>query len=85
MPDQQSSSSSKKPKPHKDEMLKARIDPELHEQAQKKAKDMGWSLGSVVRALLRLWVQEDVVSSKDIGEEAGRAPKQSKKKTKGKK
>jgi hypothetical protein len=85
MPDQQSSPSKKKPKAHKDDVVRARIDPELHRQAKEKAENYGWSLGSVIRALLRLWVQEDVVKSNDVGEESERAPKVPKKKRRSKK
>lgn len=66
-------------KRRKDDMMRTRIDPELHEAAKKKAQDYGWSFGSVVRALLRLWVQEDVISAKDVGNESERAPKTRKK------
>ncbi len=62
-----------KPVKHKDGELKIRTDLETINAARKKAKKMGWSLSSVVRALLRLWVTEDVISSDDVGEASERA------------
>jgi len=77
---------SKKPDPEdvsaKDEELKFRVDPELRRQAEEKANTHGWSLSSVMRALLRLWVQEDVVSAADVGAEKKRTPRKSRKKAK---
>ena len=54
--------------------LKIRTDLDTIKQAKAKAKKYGWSLSSVVRALLRLWVSEDVISSDDVGEASERAP-----------
>ena len=66
--------------PHKGVRKEFLMDEDLARQAEQKAKQMGWSLGSVVRALLRLWVQEDVISSKDVGSESTPAPKKSRRK-----
>jgi len=63
-----------KPVKHKAGELKIRTDMETIKAARTKAKKMGWSLSSVVRALLRLWVQEDVISAEDVGEASERAP-----------
>ena len=64
----------------KDEELKFRVDPELRKLAEAKADTHGWSLSSVMRALLRLWVQEDVVSAADVGAEKKRTPRKPRKK-----
>ena len=68
--------------PPKDVRKEFLMDEDLALQAEQKAKQMGWSLGSVVRALLRLWVQEDVISSKDVGSESTPAPKKQRRKKK---
>jgi len=44
-----------------------RIDPNLYDEAARKAESRGWSLSSVIRALLALWVQEDVLDPRDVG------------------
>ena len=66
-------------KPSKDEKIEVRIDPELAKQAREKAEAHGWSLSSVIRALLALWVEEDVVHSKEVGKQNTRAPRSKKK------
>jgi len=63
----------------KDERLEIRIDSELAERAKRKAEERGWSLGSVMRALLNLWTDEDVISPEDVGRQIKRAKKRSKK------
>lgn len=69
-------------KPPKEGELKVRADLDTIKQAKEKADRMGWSLSSVVRALLRLWISEDVISSSDVGAEKERAPRRGKKKRK---
>ena len=68
----------KKPK-HKDERIEFRADPDLKKRASKKARKHG-GLGAVLRALLRLWTDEDIDPNL-IGDEHRRAPKRKKKKT----
>ena len=51
----------------KDEKVETRIPTSLKRKAQDKAASRGWRLSSVIRALLELWVQEDVVSGEDVG------------------
>ena len=65
----------------KDERLDVRLDPELARLVKQKAKSRGWALGAVVRSLLRLWVDEDIVSAEDVGRETERAPRRGKKKS----
>jgi hypothetical protein len=65
----------RKPPSHQDERFDTRIDPELLRQAKDKARGRGWSLGAVIRALLRLWVSEDVIDANDVGQETTRAPR----------
>ena len=75
-------SPSKNP-PIKEESLRVRIDSDTMQQSKEKAARMGWSLGSVVRALLKLWIEEDTISSADVGTAASRAPRGKKKHPKG--
>jgi hypothetical protein len=72
-------SSNVKREREKDERLGVRLDPELARLVKDKAKSRGWSLGSVIRALLRLWSEEDVVSAEDVGQESERSPRRGKK------
>lgn len=68
----------------KDDLIQIRLDADLAKQAKRKARSHGWKLSSVMRALLRLWVAEDVVSPEDVGAEdipAGRKPKAKAKRT----
>ena len=76
--------SDKKAPPHKAVRKEVLLDEELANQAEEKAQRMGWSFGSVARALFRLWVQEDVITSADVGAESEVAPKKKRRK-KGKK
>jgi len=69
----------KSPK-RKEERIELRVDPELAERARQKAEKYGWSISSVIRALLSLWTDEDVISSQDVGRHAKRAKKPRKKK-----
>jgi len=62
----------------KDSKVEARVPDELKEKAEDKARSRGWTLASVIRALLEFWTQEDVVDPSDIGRAADRAPKSKK-------
>lgn len=70
--------------PPKEERIEFLAPAELAEQMRTKAKQRGWSLGAVLRALSALWVQEDIVSAEDVGKQTERAPKTKKKSTKNK-
>lgn len=70
---------STKPKAKKAEIIKLRVDPELKQQIEAKAESRGWSIGAVARALFRLWIDEDVISPEDVGEEQKRPPKKPRK------
>lgn len=59
----------------KDERMEIRIDAELAARARQKAEARGWTLGSVMRALLSLWTDEDVVSAEDVGQQIKRVKK----------
>lgn len=61
--------------------VEVRIDEDLAQQVEAKAESRGWSLASVMRALLELWVQEDVIDPKDVGKAAKRAPRSKKSKS----
>ena len=52
----------------------------LRDRVEKKARSRGWSLASVIRALLELWAEEDLVSPDQIGDANDRAPRSRKKK-----
>ena len=64
----------------KDTKVEARIPEELRDRVEKKARSRGWSLASVIRALLELWAEEDLVSPDQIGDANDRAPRSRKKK-----
>ena len=68
-------------KPAKEEKIEVRVDADLAEKAREKAESRGWSLSSVVRALLALWVDEDVIAPSDVGTAAKRASRSKKRKT----
>lgn len=75
---------SEPPKPgrkHRDKQLKVRIDDELNDAALKKAQSVGWSLGSVVRALLRSWVEDrsEGPTAEEVGRESVAAEKRPRK------
>ena len=57
------------PAKRKGSNLVVRLDPELKKAAQKRAKERGWRLSSVMRALLRAWIDEDMISAADVGAE----------------
>ncbi len=59
--------------PSKEAKFQIRLDAELADQAKKKAAEFG-GLAPVIRALLRRWVQEELVSFEDIARELPRAP-----------
>jgi hypothetical protein len=63
----------------KDVKFQIRLDTELAEQAREKAAKSG-GLAPVIRALLRRWLQEDLVSFEDIARELPRAPQKARKK-----
>jgi Arc/MetJ family transcription regulator len=55
----------------KDELLQVRIDADLLAEVQKKAERFGGA-SAVVRALLRRWVEEDIVTAEQVLAEVGR-------------
>jgi hypothetical protein len=61
----------------KDEEIKVRIDSALASQAKQKATRYG-GLSAVVRALLRAWVERDIIGWDDIAVENLRAAKRKK-------
>lgn len=65
--------------PSKGEEIKVRLDAELASQAKQKAVRYG-GLSSVVRALLRAWVERDIIGWDDIALENLRAAKRKKNK-----
>ncbi len=60
--------------PPKEFKLQIRMDDDLARQAMKKALRYG-GLSAVVRALIRRWVEDDIISDDDIIRENIRAPK----------
>ena len=68
-----------KPPDRKEAKVEARIPMELKEKVEKKATERGWSLASVIRALLEAWVDEDMVDPKDVGRANQRAKRTKKK------
>ena len=76
--------------PRKEERVEFKIDTDMAKQARDKANSHGWSLSSVLRALVARWLEEDVispsdvgkavVSAKDVGKAKKRAPRSGKKK-----
>jgi len=56
----------------KDELLQVRLDAELAEQVKEKSRRFGGA-SAVVRALLRRWVKQDIISADDVLAEIGRA------------
>ncbi len=62
----------------KDEKVETRIPRSLKKKAQDKAASRGWRLSSVIRALLQLWVDEDLVSGEDVGRAERRNPRTTK-------
>jgi hypothetical protein len=63
----------------KEERVEVRFDPELARRARAKAESRGWSISSVIRALVGMWVDEDIVDPTDVGSAAKRAPRTKKK------
>lgn len=59
--------------------VQAEVDSEILEAAKEKARRKGWSMKQVIESLLKLWVQEDVVTPEDAGD-ALPPPKTKKKK-----
>lgn len=60
-------------RPAKENRVEVRFDPELGERARQKAESRGWTLSAVIRALVNLWVDEDIVDPTDVGTAAKRA------------
>ena len=56
-----------RPAKRKSERIEIRLDDDLAEIARKKAESSGWSLSSVIRALLGLWAEENVIAPEDVG------------------
>jgi hypothetical protein len=59
--------------PAKEVKFQIRLDAKLADQAKQKAAKVG-GLAPVVRALLRRWVKDDLISFEDIAHELPRAP-----------
>ena len=76
-------SAPRQPPKKKDERIEIRVDPELANRAREKAESRGWTLASVLRSLLELWVDEDVIDPKDVGRSSARAKKSKKPKSEG--
>ena len=57
------------------------LDEDLERRAKEKARSHGWSLTSVIRALLGLWVDENVIDPSDVGRAAQSAKRGRKKKS----
>jgi hypothetical protein len=64
--------------PSKEIKFQIRLDAELADQAKAKAAEFG-GLAPVIRALLRRWVKEELVSFEDIARELPRAPQRPRK------
>jgi len=58
--------------PHKEELLQVRLDADLAEQVRDKAQRYGGA-SAVIRALLRRWVKQDIVSADEVLAEVNRA------------
>lgn len=58
----------------KEDRIEIRVDRELAEKARQKASKRGWSLSGVMRGLLALWAEEDVIDARDVGAASTRAP-----------
>ena len=65
--------------PGKEEQIKVRLDSDLVARAKQKALRYG-GLSAVVRALLRAWVERDIITWDDIAVENLRAAKRKKNK-----
>jgi hypothetical protein len=75
---------SEKTEEHKQENIEFRVDSDLAQKAREKAASRGWTLSSVLRALVGLWVEEDVIHAEDVAKANKRAPRTGKKKKQGK-
>lgn len=64
--------------PGKDEEIKVKLDSDLAARAKQKALRYG-GLSAVVRALLRAWIERDIIADDDIAVENLRAAKRSRK------
>lgn len=61
------------PPGHKDKRIEIRIEPDLADRAARKANAHGWTVSAVLRALLRLWTDEDLIDPQAIGNEVSQA------------
>jgi hypothetical protein len=72
MPSNPPSNASNDPPSGKDRKKKTRIealvDSEVGEAAKAKARRKGWSMTQVITSLLKLFLDEDVISPEDAGE-----------------
>ena len=73
------SAKSNKVLPPKNVDIIFRLDPDLKRRVEEKAQTRGWSVGAVLRALLRTWLEEDIVDATEVGSENLRAPKKQRK------
>lgn len=58
----------------KEDRIEIRVERELAEKARAKAAGRGWSLSAVMRGLLTLWADEDVIDASDVGAASAKAP-----------
>jgi hypothetical protein len=65
---------------HKEDRIEIRVERELAQKARQKAAERGWSLSAVLRGLLTLWADEDVIDARDVGAASTRAPYKRKRK-----
>jgi len=65
---------------HRDKPMGFRVPKEVYDQAQKKAKAEGRSLGAILRAWLFFWVNDEAPTPPVIEDESRRARKRTKKK-----
>lgn len=65
------------PPKHKDEKFQVRLDPDMAREAKERAAPHG-GLSAVIRALIRLWLDEGI-DPNAIGQETRQAPKRKKK------
>jgi len=63
----------------KDELLQVRLDSGLAADVRQKSRRYGGA-SAVVRALLRRWVKEDIISADDVLAEVGRVDQQTRRK-----
>ena len=71
----------KRPKP-RDVLLGAKIDPDLADEARKRAVAEGRSISAIIRSFLRVWVDDEYPSPPIMPDETTRAKKRRRKKKK---